>query len=690
MKYLSLLLFLLIIVISLSAKVVFEPVPVPGIENPTALAISPNGLTMIIVDQVKKGQLILKQSVRPHLASSWSFADPVTSLNHPADENFRVEGPCFSYNGNILFLAANYPGTFGGLDIWYVEMENKGWSKPKNMGSAINTAFDESYPSLSGNQRNLYFTRNITIKKLEDFNCGELWFSSLDPTSTFWQKPEKLNTAINAGGIAHPKISDDNKTILYSFISNDKTKWDIFWAKRFFDKHWYLPLAIDTLISKESEISPLYLKADGFFYFISNEGSDKKFKSSIYRLKVDEQFIPDKTIIMKGKVTDIQNKVPVSARIKASNPFSGEIANFQLSNPNTGSWEMLLNEAEVYMLHASQNLYSQQYELFTQDNTRNNIDFNFNLFPTTELIINIYDQEILKPLNATIEVTDQTGKIIPISVKPIENGRQLLVLPIGCDYSIKAALDFYHPNELEVGLSTAVLFDRFVRDIELKPILRDIEFRISDIENQNPIEADISIFKEKDKKVIIPEKVAQQIGRYTCTLYDGMVYEVDIRGPKGYIFRHIQVDLKNNRDLKQIDVALEKFKVKVPVRLNNINFEFNSADLIESSFEELNRLIKLMTDNPEVRIEIMAHTDDIGSDLYNDKLSDKRAFSVIQYLFENGIDNNRLVSKGYGKRVPLVPNDSDENRALNRRVEMKILDFELFETIEVEKQSPKK
>ncbi len=683
MKSISFFLFCLIFSLNLSAKVIFEQIPVPGTENPTALAISPDGLTMVLVDQAKKGQLMLKQSVRPHLASNWSFADPIEVLNIPSDENLRIEGPCFSFDGNTLFFAANYSGTKGGLDIWFSKKEEKGWSKPINMGPAINTALDESYPSLSGNQRSFYFTRNIKLRKLEEFNSGELWFSMLDPNSTHWMEPEKVNTAINSGGIAYPKMMDDNRTILYSFLSNDKTKWDIFWAKRFFDKHWYLPVAIDTLISKENEISPFYSKADGYLYFISNEGSDKKFKSSIYRLKVPDQFIPDKTIHLKGTASDIQNNKPIAAQIKVSYPLTGEIANFQTTDSQTGTWDMLLNQNESYMLHASLEGYSQQYVLFTQEKTRENIDLSCTLFPTTELIINVYDQEILKPLNATIEVTDQAGNNIPIPARPLEVGRFLLVLPIGQNYTLKASLDFYHPNELQVGLSTAVLFDRFVRDIELKPVRRAIEFRISDHQSQAPIEADISIYKAGQKLGFSPDKSAQNIGSYTTSLYDGAIYQADIRGPKGYIFQHIQIDLKNDRELKQIDIALEKFQVKVPVRLNNINFEFNSADLMESSYDELNRLIKLMTDNPEVRIEIMAHTDDIGSDPYNDKLSDKRAYSVIQYLFENGIGNNRLVSKGYGKRVPLVPNTSEENRALNRRVEMKILDIELFETIEI-------
>ncbi|MCF6240842.1 MAG: OmpA family protein, partial [Bacteroidales bacterium] len=110
--------------------------------------------------------------------------------------------------------------------------------------------------------------------------------------------------------------------------------------------------------------------------------------------------------------------------------------------------------------------------------------------------------------------------------------------------------------------------------------------------------------------------------------------------------------------------------------LNNITFESNSADLNESSYTELDRVVKLMTDNPGIKIEISAHTDNVGSDAYNLRLSKRRAQSVVQYLLDAGIDQNRLISKGYGESKPLVPNDSDEHKAMNRRVELKILKVE--------------
>jgi outer membrane protein OmpA-like peptidoglycan-associated protein len=79
-----------------------------------------------------------------------------------------------------------------------------------------------------------------------------------------------------------------------------------------------------------------------------------------------------------------------------------------------------------------------------------------------------------------------------------------------------------------------------------------------------------------------------------------------------------------------------------------------------------------MQDNPSMHIELSAHTDDVGSEQYNQRLSQKRGEAAKHYLVRQGIEAERIVAKGYGKNKPLVPNDSDANRAINRRVEFTI------------------
>jgi outer membrane protein OmpA-like peptidoglycan-associated protein len=78
-----------------------------------------------------------------------------------------------------------------------------------------------------------------------------------------------------------------------------------------------------------------------------------------------------------------------------------------------------------------------------------------------------------------------------------------------------------------------------------------------------------------------------------------------------------------------------------------------------------------MKDEPKLAVEIGGHTDNVGKPEYNAKLSDARAASVVQWLVQHGIAASRLSSHGYGDTQPLVPNDSDEDRAKNRRVELK-------------------
>ena len=91
------------------------------------------------------------------------------------------------------------------------------------------------------------------------------------------------------------------------------------------------------------------------------------------------------------------------------------------------------------------------------------------------------------------------------------------------------------------------------------------------------------------------------------------------------------------------------------------------------SFVELDRVVKLLNENPAIEIEMSAHTDSSGSDEYNFTLSDNRARSVREYILSKGIAASRIISQGYGETIPEVPNDTDENRQLNRRVEFKIL-----------------
>ncbi len=100
-----------------------------------------------------------------------------------------------------------------------------------------------------------------------------------------------------------------------------------------------------------------------------------------------------------------------------------------------------------------------------------------------------------------------------------------------------------------------------------------------------------------------------------------------------------------------------------------IHFAYNKAIVKSESYPILDAVLEVLNKNTDIKLEIQGHTDSRGSDAYNKSLSDQRAAAVRKYLVSRGIDPARLVSKGYGEEQPIVDNDTDENRALNRRVQ---------------------
>lgn len=110
------------------------------------------------------------------------------------------------------------------------------------------------------------------------------------------------------------------------------------------------------------------------------------------------------------------------------------------------------------------------------------------------------------------------------------------------------------------------------------------------------------------------------------------------------------------------------------IRLDNIFFDFDKAELKPESEAELTKVLDLLTDYPFMRIEISAHTDDQGSDAYNLKLSDARAKAVVDHLVAHKVDAARLTWMGFGESKPIAPNTDEAGRALNRRVEFTVLE----------------
>lgn len=124
------------------------------------------------------------------------------------------------------------------------------------------------------------------------------------------------------------------------------------------------------------------------------------------------------------------------------------------------------------------------------------------------------------------------------------------------------------------------------------------------------------------------------------------------------------------------DINLDQIFIGKTFRLENIYYDLDKYDIRPDAAKELDKLVQILKDNPTIKIELGSHTDVRGSDLYNIRLSQRRAEAVINYLSIKGISKERLEAKGYGETELIIQNaKNEEEHQVNRRTEFKVIEF---------------
>jgi OmpA-OmpF porin, OOP family len=202
---------------------------------------------------------------------------------------------------------------------------------------------------------------------------------------------------------------------------------------------------------------------------------------------------------------------------------------------------------------------------------------------------------------------------------------------------------------------------------------------VTDIKNSELIPAEITFESVTDKTQKYYAKFNPDKKKFRLVVSGGKKYKFKFSSP-GYDNNIGFVDYTSVTGYKEIKFSVGlKTKTVVEVAeepeiitLENVYFDFGKSDVKSESYPELDKIVRLMFDNPGIQIEISAHTDNVGTDDYNLKLSQARAESVLNYIVSNGIPINRLTAKGFGSSKPVADNNTEQGRQKNRRVEFKI------------------
>lgn len=189
--------------------------------------------------------------------------------------------------------------------------------------------------------------------------------------------------------------------------------------------------------------------------------------------------------------------------------------------------------------------------------------------------------------------------------------------------------------------------------------------------NEVPLGAKIIVLDRETGEVVQQFESNSLSGRYLALLHPGKKYRIVVEQP-GYVpfFENFEMDETGTFFEHEKDFRLKRLNMGIIASVQN---NFYEAGLRKGQLDALEKVFKFMQDNPDLYFEIAGHTDSIGSDEVNYRLSDKRAEEVVSYLTANGVDRERLFPVGYGKEHYIADNDTEEGRMQNCRTEIIII-----------------
>jgi outer membrane protein OmpA-like peptidoglycan-associated protein/tetratricopeptide (TPR) repeat protein len=476
-----------------------------------------------------------------------------SNINTPYDEYW----PSLSADESIMIFTAqipideNNPQVHGNRqeDFFYSEFRDGQWQPAINAGYPPNTANNEGAQSISANGKILFFT---ACNREEGSGRCDLYYS--EKKGDHWTKPLNLGPPVNtSSNEKQPSVSSDGR-VLY-FVSDrggGRGGYDIWISRRSDDGTWQNAFnAGDSINSEGDEQSP-FIHPDNQTLYFSSTGWPGMGRYDIYlsRKNDSDRWLPP---------------INIGFPINTWNNEEGLIVN------TTGN--------KAYF--SSDRLSGQGRDIFE-------FELNNDVRPVKVSYMKgkVYDAESQQRLQARFELIDlNTGNLIMESYSEPVTGEFLVCIPASTDYALNVS-----------------------------------------------------------KK--------------------GYLFFSD----------HFALQTVHDRDEPYLkDVPLQPIKVGQSMILKNVFFSYNSWELKEQSRIELDKVVQLMKENPSLTIEISGHTDNTGTPEYNLGLSDRRAASVTDYLSIHGVSPERMTARGFGLTRPITSNESEEGRAINRRTELKIL-----------------
>ena len=340
---------------------------------------------------------------------------------------------------------------------------------------------------------------------------------------------------------------------------------------------------------------------------------------------------------------------------------------------NLSKSTVALNQKDKYELFISKEGYNTDTlnVLFNDDQTRTQKIYLSKTIRLFDLELDILDKETNEPVEVTITLVDQNSG----EQTELATGNKLLTeLESGKKHTISLNADGYENAVLELRYDKYGTLSKTMFVSKTKPeiIATALELIVLDETTKEPIKSTVMAINLTDPENQQNALIAlNSLPPASYPLEIGNKFEILVT-KEGYFNQKIKIDADSEKTLKQV-VLLSPIEVGKSIIVEDLLFKTGKNALDKRSYRILDQLVDFLNQNPTIKIELAGHTDSDGSEVFNQKLSEGRAQSAVNYLNSKGVNTNRLVAKGYGESQPLSPNTSAEAKAKNRRVELKII-----------------
>lgn len=580
----------------------------------------------------------------------------------------------------------------------------------ENLGENVNTDHVESGPRISPDGKMLYFfmIEYVDNPYKDDYPDIDKWpkrtiyFSEFNEEDSTWGKAEKAPEPLNnLGDNSVHSISPDGKTLLlHNVYRKDGLTDDGVSISKLEGKEWSFPEPVSIKHFHNDTVCSFFVSEDNEFLLLAIR--DKKDKGALGMQDLYVSFLDHEghygEPINLGPV--VNSKMSEATAFLASDHktlyFSsnrrGGLGGYDIykterldstwlkwSKPENLGPPWNTHDDEFYFSIPSDGEYSYLAHHFTTVDGKEHSD-----------IVRVKMKEEWKPriLVLTGRLFDnKTKERIPGTVTFLETKKDSLIdtftltdstdftvnLPVPDVYEYIAASAGYDTLHNELNLSRMTKYKEDTIDIYLDRIpIMTVTGKIFDEYTHEPIAANI-VFEEISGDEVANKNLSVD-EPYVVELPGGKKYKYSIESP-GYFPEVSELDLTRlaQNDEQTINVYLKPL-AGLKFEVENIFFETGKWDLLPESNEELDKLVAQMKRiKSKVLVEISGHTDNVGSESSNQRLSENRAKSVVKYLVSHGIEASSLKAKGYGELKPKDTNDTPEGRQNNRRVEFEIL-----------------